>query len=111
MAAAVLAILAVGCAGTRDPSAPPSIALANQPSFAPRTICNAAMRRGPLTKDAVTGLGVGGMHVRWPWMWTAVQVDGQARLYDEHGHLVAKEGDAMQIGGSAGGDTWSMCGD
>jgi len=106
----VLAVLA-GCASARDPSAPPSIALLNQPSFPPGTICDEALRRGPLTLDSVSGLGVSGKPVRWPWHWTAVMLDGRARLFDDQGHLVAVEGDYMQIGGSGVDGPWSMCGD
>jgi hypothetical protein len=108
--ALALGVVLAGCATNRDPSAPPLISLLNQPSFAPGTICNSAMHRGPLTRDSVSGLGVGGMSVRWPWGWSAVLLDGRAALYDEHGQVVAHEGDAMQIGGSTNGDSWSMCG-
>jgi hypothetical protein len=110
VATVALMLATTGCGTDRAPSAPPPIVLLNQPSFPPGTICNDAMRRGPLTRDAVSGLGVGGKSVRWPWRWTAVLVDGHAHLYDELGHHVAEEGDAMEIGGSGIGNVWSMCG-
>lgn len=98
------------------PSASPmSIALRTAARPAPtlydgRAICRTAFAEGYLARDPDTGLGLGtaaGGQVRriiWPYGYSA-RIEGDvAVLVNEHGEIVAKEGDHLVLGGGLGLD-------
>ncbi|CAN5631786.1 hypothetical protein BH23CHL7_BH23CHL7_15090 [soil metagenome] len=106
-------ILLTGPGPTPAPSVPGSQSIelltADRPAG---DVCRLAGMSGPLTRHAVTGLGVGPSAVRWPFGYSArVDEHGLAVLISPDGRVVAREGDQVSFGGGVGNDgIFTACG-
>ena len=90
--------------------------LALRTAAAPATGCDAALTTGQLISSRESGLALrppdGGpsMPITWPFGYSAGGFVGSLELRDETGHVVAHEGDFVQLGGGMGGDdSWVAC--
>lgn len=65
-----------------------------------------ALARGTLVPDPRTGLGLANgaerTPVMWPFGYSARLVDGVIELVDGSARFVAREGDAVEVGGGFG---------
>jgi hypothetical protein len=96
-----LAVVLGACSATVSPTPLPLLTQAS-----PAAICMFARYGGTLVVDSVTGLGLDNdgriSHVRWPFGYTA-RPDGAAVLrIDPQGHVLARTGDRVAIGGGYG---------
>jgi len=82
----------------------------------PATACDAALTAGQLVSSRESGLalrpadGSPNIPVTWPFGYSAGGFVGSLELRDETGHVLAHEGDFVQVGGGLGGDdSWVAC--
>ncbi len=116
-----LAVAVVACGeGPVDTSPTPAvITIATQPP-GDVVACMTALLSGTLVLDGRTGLGIAGVDitgsgdevvpVRWPNGWVALETVPVV-LADADGHIVARVGDRMALGGGLDGpgETWVAC--
>ena len=82
---------------------------------APAQACMDALIGGTLVRHAPSGLGIAGddgpaTTVEWPFGYAARDEGGRIALLDDHGRVVAREGDEVMVGGGFGTDVWHACG-
>lgn len=121
IALAASAIVVAACASSPEPSTSQEIggqqlALRNQPPAGPNEACMDALASGTLAINERSGLGLeigtDKMAVAWPFGFTAWLIDGTPTLFDAQGHVLARAGDQIQMGGGFGaGDFWYPCAD
>lgn len=110
-------IAACSTAGPAQPSPAPSATPApftiRAAAQAPQA-CMDALLGGKLTKNQLSGLGVTSADgattpVEWPFRYSARNNAGVVELLDETGKVVAREGDAITLGGGFGNLVWHAC--
>ncbi len=122
VAGAVLVVALAGCGGATAASPTPSATSAASTAaeaFLIRTAaevpqaCMDALMGGTLARHPQSGLGIANegeqTPVEWPFGYTARLVSGGVILFDETGKAVAREGDAITVGGGFGNLFWHAC--
>lgn len=112
----LLALAACSPAASAAPTAPASAAQAFGIRTAPvePQACMDALLGGTLARHAQSGLGVASADgqqtaVEWPFRYSARLEGGRVVLLDETGKVVAREGDAITVGGGFGTLFWHAC--
>ena len=116
-----VAIVACGEGPVETAPTPAVIPIATQPATQGGVAsCMAALLTGTLVLDDRSGLGIAGVDitgggddvvpVQWPNGWVALDTVPVV-LVDADGHVVARVGDRMALGGGMAGpgDTWLAC--
>jgi hypothetical protein len=116
----VVLLVVAGCSGGAASSPTGPATPVGQP-FDIRTAavepqaCMDALMGGTLVRSAQSGLGIRSADGRvtakeWPFRYGAAIEGGRVALFDETGKIVAREGDAITIGGGFGSQLWYACG-
>jgi hypothetical protein len=110
----VLSLAACG-SGAQAASVPPAEPFAIRTAADSTLMCMDALLAGTLTRSAASGLGVAAENgqstaIEWPFGYSARVEADRVVLVDETGKVVAREGEAISLGGGLGNALWYACG-